>query len=83
MMFMLFQSLFKVFGATNIMLAVFELQNVDVVHSDSLYAKEPHAALRFAQSSAGHTSLMSKKSKCGLPREAPRRGAKCGGDAGS
>ena len=49
MMLMLFQSFFEIFGTTNIMLAVLKFQDVDVVHSDALYAKQPHFALRFVR----------------------------------
>ncbi len=40
-MLVFFEALFQVFGAADVMLSVFKLENVDVLHSTEVYAKQP------------------------------------------
>ena len=49
MMFVLDKTSSEIFRAADIMLIVFEFQNVDVVHSIVLYPEQPHFALRAAE----------------------------------
>ena len=84
-MFVLLKTPLQVFCAADVVLIVFELENVDVMHGEEWYIEQPHFALRvverrtkiaahtaqvWAELRGAHFALVKKK--CGLPREARR-----------
>ena len=60
MMLVFFEALFQVFGAADVMLSVFKLENVDVLHSTEVYAKQPTSLCELEKVACRHLEVIAQ-----------------------